>query len=308
MTVVVIGKTGQLGRSLLEAAPQHGLTVRGIGRSDLDLVDGTSVERAIVRMAPTVVVNAAAYTAVDKAEAEPDVARLINAVAPGHLASACAGLGIPLIHVSTDYVFDGNKDGPYSEGDAVCPVSVYGRTKLEGEEKVASGCRHHVILRTAWLFSPFGHNFVRTMLRLAETRSEVAVVDDQRGCPTYGPHLADAVLSIASRVSLGGPEQGRPWGIYHAVCSGETTWCGLAREVFRHSAQHRGRFVRVKPITTAEYPTAARRPANSRLDTLKLARTFNLRLPDWQTGVESCVARLLTPERCPSAPTAGELI
>jgi dTDP-4-dehydrorhamnose reductase len=197
---------------------------------------------------------------------------------------------VPLIHVSTDYVFDGTAADFYREDDPVGPISTYGASKLEGERLVVACAPLHVIIRTAWVHSPWGHNFVKTMLRLAETRDDVRVVDDQLGSPTYAPHLADALIAVAEHVS-GKYERG-PWGIFHAVNAGETTWCGLAREIFRQAARHRLPVASVNPLTTASYPTLARRPANSRLACGKLQGTFGLALPDWRQGVTDCLARL----------------
>ena len=182
---------------------------------------------------------------------------------------------------------------PYTEDDAPNPASVYGRSKLEGEKRVATGCSRHIILRTAWVHSPFGHNFVKTMLRLAASQPEVAVVDDQVGCPTYALHLADAILSIAARILDRSQHGEPPWGIYHAASQGEATWCSFAGEIFRCSAALGGPRAVVRAITTAEYPTPARRPQNSRLDARKLMRRFDVQLADWRAGVADCVRRLV---------------
>ena len=196
---------------------------------------------------------------------------------------------MPLIQLSTDYVFAGTGSVAYVETDPPGPVGVYGATKYAGELAVAAACPQHVILRTAWVHSPHGTNFVRTMLRLAASRAEIGVVDDQIGNPTYAPHLASAIIAIAQRMRQPGP----PAGIYHAAGSGETTWAGFAREIFRLSAARGGPLATVNPITTAQFPTPARRPANSRLDCGKLARDFSLALPDWPDGTAACIARLL---------------
>jgi dTDP-4-dehydrorhamnose reductase len=255
LRLLVTGRTGQLAQSLLEAAAQRDLEVAAFGRPDLDLTDATSIAAAIDRTGPSIAVNTAAYTAVDKAESELELANAVNARGAGHMAEACERRGIPLIHISTDYVFDGEKARPYTEDDAPNPMSVYGRSKLEGERRVAAGCSRHIILRTAWVYSPFGHNFVKTMLRLAASRPEVAVVDDQAGSPTYAPHLADAIVSIAVHALDGSQRGGRLWGTYHAVGQGEATWCAFAREIFHCSAALGGPSANVRPITTPEYPT-----------------------------------------------------
>jgi dTDP-4-dehydrorhamnose reductase len=238
---------------------------------------------------PTLVVNAAAYTAVDKAESDPDAAFAINRDGAEALAAASHAAGCPIVHISTDYVFDGAKPAPYVETDPTNPTSVYGRSKREGEAAVAAANPRHVILRTAWLYAPYGQNFLRTMLRLARERPQLRVVDDQRGNPTYVPHLAQAVLSIAAQL-----DESRAWGIYHIAAAGETTWAGFAARIVMAGARLGVPQVPVIPITTAEYPTPAKRPANSRLDCSKLERMFDLRLPPWQQGVEACIARLET--------------
>jgi dTDP-4-dehydrorhamnose reductase len=287
--VLVTGRDGQLARGLAEAAGA-GVQVVAIGRPELDITDEKSVVAAVARAGPDIVVNAAAYTAVDKAETEPAVAHAVNALGAEHVATVCAARTIPIIHISTDYVFDGTKSGPYLEGDPTAPINVYGGTKLEGEQRVAKACERHLILRTAWVHSPWGVNFVKTMLRLATTRPNIGVVDDQMGSPTYAPHLAAIVLAIAARVSA--DPAGVRWGVYHAVGGGETTWYGFAREIFRHAAEQGLPAAEVDAIAAAAYPTPARRPANSRLNCDKLRLALGLELPDWRVGVHDCVARI----------------
>lgn len=293
MKTLVIGRSGQLAQALIEAG---GASVTAAGRSDVDLTDATALDAFVSRHAPDVVVNAAAYTAVDKAESEPDIARSINATGAGYLARICNRHALPLIQLSTDYVFDGTTQRPYREDDPVAPLGVYGRSKLEGEQLVAAYCPQHVIVRTAWVYSPWSNNFVKTMLSLAAERPELAVVDDQTGNPTYAPHLADALLAIGRAVTNAGipSRPKKPWGIYHAAGSGETTWCGFAREIFRLAGVHGLPAATVKPIATADYPTAAQRPVNSRLDLSKLTATFGTVMPAWQTGASACVVRLAT--------------
>jgi dTDP-4-dehydrorhamnose reductase len=291
--VLVTGREGQLARGLLEAADGAGVEVAAIGRPELDLADETSVAAVVARERPDVVVNAAAYTAVNRAETEPAVAHAVNALGAEHVANACAANAIPIIHISTDYVFDGTKHGPYLEDDPTGPINVYGRTKLEGEQRVAKACERHLILRTAWVHSPWGVNFVKTMLRLATTRPSIGVVDDQKGSPTYAPHLAAIVLALATRVAA--DPAGTRWGVYHAVGGGETTWFGFAREVFRHAVEQGLPAADVAAIATAAYPTPARRPANSRLNCDRLRLLLGLELPDWRVGVHDCVARIAAP-------------
>jgi dTDP-4-dehydrorhamnose reductase len=296
--ILVAGREGQLARALLEARTRSGVNIVAIGRPELDVTDQASVAAAIAREQPDVLVNAAAFTAVDAAESDPAAALAVNASGAEHAARACAAASIPLIHISTDYVFDGTKPSPYLEGDSTGPLGVYGRSKLEGEIRVARACERHLILRTAWLHSPWGANFVKTMLRLASRERVVRVVDDQRGAPTYVPDLAAIVIALAGRAATG---PATPWGIYHAVDAGETSWCGFAEEIFRAASEHGLPAAAVVPITTAQYPTSAARPANSRLDCGKLRRSFGLALPDWRVGVFDCVARLAAPQPAPDA-------
>ena len=292
MKMLVTGTSGQLAQSLLEAGLAAGVQIVALRRPQLDLAIPATIRHAIADIRPDVVVNAAAYTAVDKAESEPDLAMRVNGDGAGCVAECCEKLGSTLIHLSTDYVFDGTKRAPYVESDPTGPASAYGRSKLAGEQAVAAACRRHVILRTAWVYSPFGNNFVKTMLRLAATRPELGVVDDQIGCPTYAPHLAQAILDITA-VVVGQGAVRQPWGVYHAAGSGETTWCGFAREIFKQSAERGGPAASVKAIGTADYPTPARRPANSRLDCGKLETAFGVRMPDWRAGTAACVGRLV---------------
>jgi dTDP-4-dehydrorhamnose reductase len=293
MRILVTGWHGQLATALAEAGAHGPVRIILAGRPQLDLADQASIRTTLDLVRPDIVINAAAYTAVDKAESEPVFAHAVNADGAAHVAEACAALAVPLIHISTDYVCAGDGARPYLEDDPTGPVSVYGATKLAGELAIAATLPRHVILRTAWVHSPWGHNFVKTMLRLGATRPSLTVVDDQTGCPTYAPHLAQACLAIAARV-VNEPMGSPLWGTYHAVGGGETTWCGFAREIFRLAADHGAAPVNVAPITTADYPTPARRPANSRLDTTKLATAFDIRLPDWHDGAAQCVARLMT--------------
>lgn len=307
MRLLIAGWQGQVARSLVELAlKRKDVTALSVGRPALDLCQPSSIKSTLVGDLPDVMINTAAYTAVDRAEAEPDAVFRLNSAGAAAFAEAGAKRGIPIIHLSTDYVFDGNKTAPYTEDDEPAPQSVYGRSKLQSESAVAEANPHHVILRTAWVHSPFGRNFVKTMLDLAETRDEINVVDDQTGSPTYAPHLAEAILGIAQRIAKG--EAPPPWGLYHAANSGAVTWCGLARKVFEVSRASGGPSAKVNAITTAEYPTAAPRPANSRLDCTRLAETFGITLPAWEHGVEDCVKRLLegTDAQHPARAGTGE--
>jgi dTDP-4-dehydrorhamnose reductase len=289
MKVFVAGSAGQLARALADRAATIDVEMLSVGRPRIDLERREGAER-IAAFAPDAIINAAAYTAVDAAEHDSARAFAVNRDGAAWLAGIARQRAIPFLHVSTDYVFDGTKDGPYTEDDAVNPQNAYGRTKRAGEEAVLATCPSALILRTAWVFSPYGQNFVRTMLRLAGERDSLRVVNDQIGNPTSAHDVADALLAIAARTTQEGEQ---PRGIYHVAASGETTWFGFAQEVMRLAAQRGGRVVPVVPITTAEYPAPAKRPANSRLDCEKLARDFGLRLPCWQVSLAATMQILL---------------
>ena len=290
MRIAVTGSKGQVATALLERAERKAEVV-ALGRPAFDLTDRAAVIAGLEAARPDVIVNAAAYTAVDKAEAEEAVATHVNGDGAGHVAEAAARLRVPLLHLSTDYVFDGKLERPYREDDPTAPAGAYGRSKLAGETLVAERCEDSVILRTAWVYSPFGANFVRTMLRLNETRDEVGVVADQRGNPTSAVDIADALIAIASRVKDDSSPALR--GVFHMTGSGEATWADFAEAVFHEAAARGRRVTRVKRIATADYPTPARRPANSRLDNEKLARVYGFRLPEWRHSAAACCDRLL---------------
>ena len=293
MRLLIAGWQGQIARGLVEAAPAcPDVRACAVGRAALDICEARSIERALSQIEPTVVVNSAAYTAVDKAETDEERAFALNRDGARMLAEASAKRGIPIIHISTDYVFDGRKAGAYVEDDAPAPATVFGRSKLEGEAAVRAANPRHLILRTAWIYSPSGRNFVKTMLEQAASRDTVRVVDDQRGSPTYAPHLVAAILDLARQLS-GRKGADGPWGTYHAAGTGTTTWRGVAEEVFRRSAALGGPTAAVEPIRSGDYPTPAPRPANSQLDCAKLERTFGLKLPIWQEGVAECVERIV---------------
>lgn len=287
--ILLTGGGGQVGTEFQRRAPQ-GFEVVAPDRDHLDLADADSIAAFVASRPWAAVINSGAYTAVDKAQTDPVTAWKVNALAPAALAWATAQAGIPLIQLSTDYVFDGSKAGAYVEDDPVGPVSTYGASKEAGEQAVRTGNPRHVILRTAWVVSPHGANFVKTMLRLAETRDHLTVVDDQLGCPTSAADIAGALAAIVTRMSN---DDAAPTGTYHFVNSGEATWCGFAREIFA-LARARGRSVpTVEAIPTSAYPTPARRPANSRLDTAKLTRDFGVEPRDWRTAVSEVVETLL---------------
>jgi dTDP-4-dehydrorhamnose reductase len=300
LKILLLGKDGQLGWELQRSlAPLGAVVALGSGdRAPLcgDLRDPDAVEATVRAVAPRWIVNAAAYTAVDRAESEPELARLINATAVGALARAAHDHDAWLVHVSTDYVFDGTGRAPWREDAAAAPLNTYGRSKLAGEELLrASGCRH-LLFRTGWVFSARGANFVRTMLKLARERDALRVVDDQIGAPTSSELLADVIAHAIRRTA---DDEGLA-GTYHVAASGETSWFGVARHAIAR-ARWRGAAVRVAddaiaPIASAAYPLPARRPLNSRLDTAKLRATFDLALPPWQAGVDRVVDELTAPK------------
>jgi dTDP-4-dehydrorhamnose reductase len=280
--VLIFGR-GQLGLAL-ERAAQGSIEAIVLGRDQVNVTMSEEVRAAVDRQAPCVVINATAYTAVDRAETDEAAAFAVNDAGVRHLARACASSGVPLIHVSTDYVFDG-EGGPYREDDVPAPRSVYGRSKLAGEEAVRSELDRHIIFRTAWLFGPDGSNFVKTVIRLAATRDELSVVDDQQGCPTPVARLADAILTISARVARGEP---MPWGTYHFAGSPSTTWFRFAQAIAECALDHGliARLPTILPIATSQYPTRARRPANSVLSCDALT-ALRLTQPGWRDGLEA---------------------
>lgn len=297
MKILLFGKNGQVGWELQRSLAPLG-ELLALNRNDAstpcgDLADPAGLEALVRRLRPDIVVNAAAYTAVDQAEREADLVRAINATAPGVLAREAARSDAWLVHFGTDYVFDGSGSAPWAEDDPTGPLNVYGQTKLEGEELIrASGCRH-LILRTSWVYASRGRNFARTMLRLAAERDSLTVIDDQHGAPTGADLLADvtahALLSVIRRPELAGS--------YHVAASGETTWHGYATHVIE-AARGAGLPIRVppdaiRPVPSTAFAAVAKRPANSRLDTRKFRQTFDLVLPDWKTGVDRMLAEVL---------------
>lgn len=293
MRLYVIGTEGQVARSLRQAATQHpDIVIRCGGRPDVDILRPDLVEKAFRAFSPDIVINPAAYTAVDRAEIEPDLAFATNRDGAGIVATVAARLGVPILHLSTDYVFDGKKKSPYIETDPVRPESVYGRSKLEGEYAVAAANQRHIILRTAWVYSPFGNNFVRTMLRLSTQRDRLTVVDDQVGCPTFAPDIAAAILVIARKIYLSGWSE-KLAGVTHIAGPDEVTWFDLARQIMRLSEGTRRHSVTVEPISSKDYPSAAVRPADSRLCCDRLASVFDVVMPPLGRSLEECVRLLL---------------
>lgn len=297
MKILLFGKHGQVGWELQRAlAPLGELLAPDRGSRDLcgDLADADGLARAVATVRPDVIVNAAAYTAVDRAEAEPELARAINSTAPGVLAQAARQVGALLVHYSTDYVFDGGGAQPWREDDSAAPLNVYGQTKLEGERQIAEHCSRHLILRTSWIYGARGGNFARTMLRLAAERPQLDVVEDQIGAPTGADLVAD-VTAHALRAVIARPQLA---GLYHLAASGETSWHGYARFVLEHASRAgvplKASPASVNAVSSGHYPVAARRPHNSRLDTSKLQTAFGLALPPWQPGVARMLDEVLS--------------
>ncbi len=291
MRVLVAGQAGQVARAAAAAFAAAGHEVTALGRPALDLSDRTTIEAAMAAE-PALVINAAAYTAVDRAEEEPALARAVNATGAGWLAAAAASRGAALIHLSTDYVFDGTKGAPYVETDAPNPLGVYGATKLEGERLVMAAHPGATILRTAWVCSAEGSNFVRTMLRLARERAELRVVADQRGAPSFADDLAQAMLLMAPRLVAG-----EGTGLFHLTGAPHTTWHGFAEAILDSAAGRGHPRPRLAAITTAEYPTKARRPADGRLDCTRIRAVHGITPADWRVSLGRCLDSLLGPVR-----------
>lgn len=297
MKILLFGRNGQVGwelqRSLAPLGEVVALDREGEGGLCGDLMDAQGVVRTVRAVRPDAIVNAAAYTAVDKAESEADRAAQVNAITPGAMAQAAAEVGAWMVHYSTDYVFDGSGERPWREDDATGPLSVYGRTKLAGEQRIVAANPRHLVLRTSWVYAARGGNFAKTMLRLARERERLTVIDDQHGAPTGADLLAD-VTAHALRSLAAGTGQA---GIYHVAAAGETTWNGYARFVVG-KAQQAGEMIKagpeqVDPVPTSAFPTPARRPHNSRLDTSRFRGTFGLVLPPWQQGVARMLQEIL---------------
>lgn len=295
MKILLLGKDGQVGWELQRALAPLG-ELRMLGREQADFAQPESLRACVRDFGPDIIVNAAAYTAVDKAESDADTARRVNALAPGVLAEEAAACGAWLVHYSTDYVFDGSKEGAYVEGDATRPLSVYGSTKCEGEERIRASGARHLILRTSWVFAARGGNFAKTMLRLAKEREQLNVIADQHGAPTSAELIADATALALHSIRDAGTAASAMSGTYHLVASGATTWHGYAQHVLGqalvHGAPLKAGPQQVQPIATEAYPTPAARPRNSRLDTQLFQTTFGLQLPDWRHHVDRLIAEL----------------
>jgi dTDP-4-dehydrorhamnose reductase len=295
MRILVTGANGQVGWELSNRGAKRGLEILALDHSALDITDTISVSREVNRPGVSLVVNAAGYTAVDEAESEPELAFAVNRDGPAYLASSCGKAGIPLVHISTDYVFDGQKKRAYLVTDPVSPLSVYGKSKAAGEEEVRKHLREHFILRTGWVYGVYGHNFVKTMLRLGREREKVQVVTDQHGCPTYAADLAETILRIAVQFLEGGQVH---WGTYHYCGKGVTSWYGLAEALFDLAKQYTSLRVKtIEAISTADYPTPAKRPLNSALDCSLFAKTFNIHPKPWRESLAQMIKKMFLVEK-----------
>lgn len=285
MRVLVLGQTGQVARALSAISPAWTFA----GRDTADLTKTEDLEGCLAARKWDAVINAAGYTAVDRAESEPDLAHAVNAVAPGIIAHRCAAMNVPFIHLSTDYVFDGKKSGPYVEDDEVSPLNVYGASKAEGERAVLTSGGKNLIIRTSWVYAPEGRNFVRTMLKLGRERDEIQVVNDQTGTPTFAVDIAQGIAGLLPGF-IGGTA--RNTGIFHMTGSGQGTWFEFAEEIFRLAALSGMKAPRILPISTEDYKTPARRPANSRLDCTKLETVYGIKLPRWEESLQRCFGEM----------------
>jgi len=284
MHVLIFGRTGQVGRELGRVAWPRGFIIRQLDRTECDLATPAAVGARVLEARPDVVINAAAHTAVDRAETEPALAAAINRDSPSAMAVACRTTGAKFIHLSTDYVFDGEKRSPYVEDDPVAPLSVYGRTKQEAESAIRAHTSEHIILRTSWVFAAHGSNFVRTMLQLAKERTELQIVDDQRGAPTAARDIAQAIAVIVAHIGAGRPS----WGTFHFASREPTTWFGFAEVIFAAL----GAGPRLVPTTTEKYKTPARRPLYSVLDCARVRKTYGIAQPCWRTALSDVMSEL----------------
>jgi len=290
LRLAVTGLTGQVVSALIERAPRD-VEIIALGRPQLELSRRNAVIGALRHAGCDAIINAAAYTQVDKAEIEVETAMRINGEGAGNVAQAASELKVPLVHLSTDYVFDGSLSRPYLENDPPSPTSAYGCSKLEGERQISLLCDNYAIFRTSWVFSPFGANFVKTMLRLGRDRDELSVVADQIGNPTSALDIAEKLILVSRRLASDSSQELR--GIFHMTGRGEASWADLAEEIFRHSESHNGPRVKIKRILTQDYPTPAKRPKNSRLDNTKFENVYKLSMLPWRDTLEDCVLRLL---------------
>jgi len=295
MRILVTGANGQVGWELARRGARKGFDILALDHATLDITDSSAVNREVSGSGPSVVVNAAAYTAVDQAESESELAFAANRDGPAYLASACAEAGIPLVHISTDFVFDGEKKGPYLETDQDSPLSVYGKSKAAGEVAVRERLREHIILRTSWVYGVHGRNFVKTMLRLGREKDVIQVVADQYGCPTYAADLADAILKIAAQMQ---DNSEITWGTYHYCGKGVTSWHGLGEATLSLAKKYTSLRVKtIEAIRTAEYPTPAKRPFNSALDCSLVEKTFNIHPKPWRESLAQMIKIIFSVEK-----------
>lgn len=290
--MLVTGAQGQVGKELTHIADDKGYNIIAASRAELDITQEENVGNYISKLQPDIVINAAAYTAVDKAEDEQKVAFAINRDGAKNLALACKKQNIPLLHISTDYVFDGSKSEPYGESDTVSPLGVYGESKWQGEEAIRKILHEHIILRVAWVFGAQGNNFVKTMLRLGKERDELNIVNDQFGGPSPAKNIAQTLITLVEQYQQ--QNNTLVWGTYHYCGSPKTSWYDFAKEIFDQGFGMGllNKHVKVKPITTAEYPTIAKRPANSMLNCEKLATTYGIEMPDWKEALRKVLMKL----------------
>jgi len=287
---IVTGSNGQAGKELCKKGRARGFDITALDLPDFDITDAEAVDEAVSRDNIVAVINAAAYTAVDRAESEPDTAFRVNQKGPANLAASCKKQGIPLVHISTDYVFDGSKKDAYIETDPVSPVGIYGKSKAAGERDVRTILKEHIILRTAWLCSEHGNNFVKTMIKLGQERDTIGVVADQYGCPTFAPDLAGAILDIIGQVS---EKRDIPWGTYHYCGRGVTTWYDFAKKALEQAGEYTTLKVQqIVPLSTEEYPTPTQRPVNSAMDCSLIEKNFNIIPKLWQDSLNNLIERL----------------
>ena len=304
MRIAVTGRNGQVARAIAERASQLGEEVSILARPEIDLLRPENVLAVLRDVRPDIVVGAAAYTSVDLAEQETGIITAVNVTGASELAKASAALNIPIVHLSTDYVFDGLAHRPYREGDTPCPVNMYGLSKLLSERAVSVANPNHAILRTSWIYSPFGKNFVRTILSLAENRADVSVVADQVGDPTSALDIAEGILTVSKNLLTNSNHDMR--GIFHMTSAGGVSWAKFAKEIFRVSADLGGPSAAVIPISAAAYPTLANRPPNSRLDVSKIEKIHGVTLPFWRTSIAPVVTRILRENSVEGLASTGE--
>jgi len=294
--IAVTGTQGQVVRALHERAHKLGVDVLPVGRPKLDLRNQDLILTALAEAKPDAIVNAASYNAVDQAENEPLLAHQINAGGARSVAAAAQILNLPVVQLSTDYVFDGKKHSPYVETDPIHPLNVYGMSKAAGETAVAERTTNYAVLRLSWIYSPFSKNFVRTILRIATERDALEIVDDQHGAPTSAFDIADGIVAVVKNL-ISRPDDTALRGIFHLVAGGETTWAGFGAAIFAISQELGGPFAKVQPIASKDYPHKAERPANSRLDCTKIATIHGVRLPDWRSSLKLCVERIIQSDK-----------